>query len=130
MSLSTDAAYLAAFHDGTLPAAGFNHLAHCRVAFCQLTQDPFLEACIAVRDGLRRFAAAQGQPGLYHETITVAFMSVVAERMRRHPGATWPELLAACPELADKALLQRWYRPELLGSPEARAAFVLPEGRA
>jgi hypothetical protein len=121
----TDADFLLAFEAGHLPPAEFDHRAHLRAAWCYLERQPFLEACIAMRDGLRRFAARIGKAGLYHETITVAFMSLVDERRRAHGGTGWETLVARCPELLDRRLLSRYYREDVLASPAARAGFML-----
>ena len=123
----TDPEFLAAFESATLPAQAFDHRAHLRAACLYLADRPFLEACIAMRDGLRRFAASIGKAGLYHETITVAFMSVVAERMAADPGLPWDALLARHPDLCERGLLARYYEPERLASGAARARLVLNE---
>jgi len=123
----TDAEFLAAFERGTLPPEDFGHRAHVRTACLYLAQRPFLEACIAMRDGLRAFAARVGKEGLYHETVTVAFMSLVAERRAAAPDLDWEALLARFPELCDRALLARYYAPGHLDSAAARACFVLDE---
>jgi hypothetical protein len=83
-----------------------------------------------MRDSLRRFAARAGKANLYHETITVAFMSIVLERMGRSPELGWDALLAANPDLCERGLLTRYYRPETLASPVARQRFVLSGMRA
>ena len=126
----TDADFLAAFEDGSLPPQDFDHRAHLRTACLYLERRPFLEACIAMRDGLRAFAARVGKAGLYHETITVAFMSIVAERRALAPGLAWDALLERHPELCDRALLARYYAPQRLASAAARACFVLDERAA
>lgn len=123
----TDTEFLAAFEDGSLPPPLFDHRAHLRTACLYLASRPFLEACIAMRDGLRAFAARVGKAGLYHETVTVAFMSIVAERRAAAPGLGWEALLERHPELCDRALLERYYAPQRLASAAARACFVLDE---
>ncbi len=40
---------------------------------------------------------------------------------------TFEAWLAKHPELLDRSLLQRWYRPERLNSPAARRSFLLPD---
>ena len=42
-------------------------------------------------DAIRRFAAAKGKAERYHETITVAYMLLIAERLDNMRGATWTE---------------------------------------
>ena len=123
----TDPEFLAAFEAATLPPQAFDHRAHLRAACLYLAGRPFHEACIAMRDSLRRYAAHIGKAGLYHETITVAFMSVLAEHMAAAPGLSWQALLERHPELCDRGLLARYYEPGRLASAAARARFVLNE---
>jgi hypothetical protein len=82
-----------------------------------------------MRDSLRRFAARAGKADLYHETITVAFVSIVLERMGRSPELGWEALLAANPDLCDRGLLSRYYPAETLASAAARQRFVVSEIR-
>ena len=123
----TDTEFLLAFEAATLPPQAFDHRAHLRAACLYLSARPFLEACIAMRDSLRRYAAHIGKAGLYHETVTVAFMSVVAERLAAEPGLSWQGLLERHPELCERGLLDRYYDPARLASEAARARFVLGE---
>ena len=125
----SDDEFADAFEAGNLLPAEFDHQAHLRAAFCELHRRPFLEACIAMRDGLRDLSRRASRPGLYHETITVAFMSLVAQRLAQRPGLAWDEFHAAHPELSERTLLARWYHRELLESALARATFVLPVPR-
>ena len=81
------------------------------------------------RDALRRFASAQGVPGLYHETITWAFVLLIAERLRRSPGTEWETFLHQNPDIFDwkNNILRRYYREKTLNSAEARESFLLPD---
>ena len=123
----TDDDFADAFVLGNIAPADFDHRAHLRAAFCLVRRRPFLDACIAMRDGLRDLARRAGRPGLYHETITVAFMSIVSQRAASRPDLAWDDFLAAHPDLVDRALLERWYRRETLESALARAQFVMPD---
>jgi N-formylglutamate deformylase len=123
-----DVDFLRQFENGRLAPEAFDHRAHLRLAVLYLRSHPFLEACIAMRDGLQRFAARIGKAGLYHETITVAFMSVVNEALADLPEADWATLIQARPELCDRQLLARLYGEARLKSDLARGSFVLPVG--
>src|SRR2546425_3669799 len=59
----------------------FHHSDHVRMAFEYLCRYPALEALGRFSDALRRFAAAQGKPNLYHETITWAYVLIIRQRM-------------------------------------------------
>jgi hypothetical protein len=67
-----------------------------------------------------------GSPDGYHETITVAFVRVIASRME---GGDYPTFRERNPELFDRTLtaLLRHYTKERLHSPEARRAFIEPD---
>ena len=121
----TDAEFIHAFEQGELSPTQFGHGAHVRVAYGYLQAMPFLEACIAMRDGLKRFAARIGKAMLYHETKTVAFMSLVAQGMRQSTVSGWEDLLAKCPDLCNAQLLQRYYPAQVLDSDLARQQFLL-----
>ena len=67
--------------------------------------------------------------GLYHETITWAFLLIVAERLAREPAETWDAFAADNADLLSwqPSILDRYYSKELLGSALARATFVMPD---
>jgi hypothetical protein len=121
-----DDAFLAALEDTTLPDASFRHRDHLRAAYLYLRRDGFAGAVVSMSAALRRFAASRGKPDRYHETMTVAFLAVLNERLQAEgdPGS-FEAYIARHPELADKALLQRYYRAETLASDRARRTFVL-----
>ena len=69
------------FEAGTFPPEMFHHEQHVQMAFHYLQRWPLLEALQRFSSALKRFAAAAGKPGRYHETITWAFVFVIHERM-------------------------------------------------
>jgi hypothetical protein len=120
-----DMEFLAAFESAAIAPGQFDHRAHIRAAYLYLSRHAFLEGCAAMRDSLKRFAASIGKSDLYNETITIAFMSVVQERMNDSPGLSCDQMIAANPDLVDRGLLHRYYRPETLNSAVAKKQFVL-----
>ena len=125
-----DATLLQEFEEGTLPPSAFHHREHVRVAWLYLKTQPPLSALSRFAEGLKRFAAAQGHAGLYHETITWAFLLLIRERMERDgAGATSEEFVEHNPDLLawKPSILDRYYRPETLGSELARRVFVMPD---
>jgi hypothetical protein len=120
----TDEEFIAAFTAGRLAPEGFDHRAHLRAAFLLLRSKPFLEACIAMRDGLQALAGKLEKPDLYHETVTVAFMALVAERTL---DGDWDGFIARHPELCERGLLDGWYSTTLLASSAARKTFAMPD---
>jgi hypothetical protein len=117
------------FEQGHAPA-GFHHADHVRVAFAYVAQYPFLEAVARFSAALKRFAAAQGKPQLYHETITWAYLILIRERRARAGDAqTWEELAERNADLLvwKGGVLRTLYRQETLDSDLARHTFVLPD---
>lgn len=126
-AVRTDEEFLAAFEDGTLPQEDFPHRAHVRLAWLYLGRHDFEGASQRVVDGIKRFAALHGAAGLYHETITRAWLRLIADGRRRTPAATFAGFLDASPQLAVKDALAPYYSPETLLSDAARATFVAPD---
>jgi hypothetical protein len=78
---------------------------------------------------IKRFADAKGATGLYHETITWAFLLLIAERQSRKPARTWPEFEAENGDLLvwKPSILERYYSKELLATDLAKKTFVMPD---
>lgn len=128
--MNDDAAFVERFERAEF--AAFHHPDHVRVAFAYLRTMPVLDAIRAFTAALRRFAAAQGKPQLYHETITWAFLLIIHERMQRAPGAAWDEFIAANDDLLGwkPSVIESYYPAEVLQSELARRVFVMPRGGA
>jgi len=125
----TDRELMDAFESCTLDPALFNHRQHVRVAWICLSEGPLIEALTRFVESLRRFATSVGSPGLYHETITFAFLFVIHERMQARPAATFEEFERANPDLFrwKPSILERYYKAETIGSDLARRTFVMPD---
>ncbi len=123
-------AFIEAFEDCTLPADRFRHRDHVRLGWLYFRLYPVPAALARYVEGLKRFAAANGQPGLYHETITYAFLFLINERMERQGrDVSWDVFAARNADLTSSGLafLNNYYRPETLSSDLARKVFLLPE---
>jgi hypothetical protein len=118
------------FEAGELAGELFRHADHVRLAWEYQRRLPAAETITRLAAGLRRFAAANGKPERYHETITWAFALLVRERIELAPATgDWPAFRAANPDLfdRDRPILGRYYRPATLGSDLARRVFVMPD---
>jgi hypothetical protein len=124
-----DAELLSAFEAGALEPSEFHHVDHVRVAWLYSKGKEPLTALKRFSEALRRFAAAAGKPGLYHETITWAFLLLIRERVERGGGETFAEFVERNPDLLAwrPSILDRYYREETLRSDLARRVFVLPD---
>jgi hypothetical protein len=124
MTKETD--LLREFEAGRVDPAHFPHRDHVRVGFELLERHPFPEALLHLARGLRRLAARAGRPEVYHETITAAFLALIAERRSCARHASWNDFAVQNPDLFRKELLEEFYDVSVLRSPQARATFILP----
>ena len=117
------------FVDTTLPADQFHHHQHVHVAWLFVTRYGMPGALTEFTAAIKRFAVAKGAHGLYHETITWAFLLLIAERQARDPAANWDAFAAANPDLLvwKPSILERYYSKELLASDLARRTFLMPD---
>lgn len=118
-----------AFVDTTLPADQFHHQQHVQVAWLFVRRFGMPAALGEFSAAIKRFAGAKGAAGLYHETITWAFLLLIAEREARTPSETWPAFASANSDLLtwQPSILNRYYSKELLSSDLARRTFVMPD---
>lgn len=124
----TDDELIDLFEQAALPGEAFTHEAHVRAAWCYLTRYPFAEALWRFSTALRRFAAAQGAAEKYHETITVAWMAIVAGRIDEGHEESWSDFARSHADLLRSGLapLAPWYSNAVLRSERAKRTFVLP----
>lgn len=117
------------FVDTSLPADQFHHQQHVQVAWLFVRRHGMPAALSEFSAAIKRFADAKGATGLYHETITWAFLLLIADREARSPAATWEEFEAANPDLLTwkPSILKRYYSKELLASDLARRTFLMPD---
>lgn len=90
---------------------------------------PCLRHSRAFSQALKRFAGSKGAAGKYHETITVAYMLLIAERLDGARQLTWSEFAAANPDLLAwyPSVLATYYSEALVASDRARRVFVMPD---
>jgi hypothetical protein len=117
------------FGQGRVPG-DFRHGDHLRVAFAYVSELPLPDAIARFSADLRRFAISNGKPNLYHETITWAYLFLIAERIARagQPGS-WEEFAARNRDLFGwkGGILERYYEAGTLDSELARKQFLLPD---
>jgi hypothetical protein len=109
---------------------GFGHRQHVELAWRYLAAHDVDAAAEAVAAAVRQVAAAHGQPGRFHETITRSWVRCVALHRERWPAAAFDAFLDRNPQLLDSRLLTHFYSPGLLATTEARTRWVTPDLRA
>jgi hypothetical protein len=125
--VAADCPELERFVRGEIAAAGFAHREHVRMAFEMLRRHDFPETVLHFSRALRAMAQRAGKPQAFNQTVTIAFLALIAERQ---DGGEWSDFAAFArdnPDLLEKGTLARWYRPERLASERARRTFLLPE---
>ncbi len=123
-----DEEFVRAFERCEIPNASFHHRDHVRLAWIYLRHCGPERAEAEISISIRRYAAHNGASHKYHETITLAWMRLVAQAMQQAPaGATFEDLAERFPKLLDKASLSEFYSDELLASDAARTSWVEPD---
>jgi hypothetical protein len=126
----TEREWMEKFESCTLPNGSFHHADHVKMAFLYLHKYSPLEALGRFSSALTRFAAANGKPNLYNETVTWTFLLLIRERIARADAPqTWAEFSAGNPDLLrwDDNILKKYYRPETLTSELAKTVFLFPD---
>ena len=131
--------FLRAFEATRIAPAEFHHREHIRAAWAALCHYPLDEALRRYRAALQRLAARAGKPGIFHETITWAYLLLIHERLvsYRPPGSAgdslqFADFAARHPDLLTwrPSILDAYYSKEVLGSERARQVFILPRAPA
>ncbi len=115
------------FESGDLAPDGFSHEDHVAVAWQMLRGDDFLEAARRYTAGLRALTEKAGVPEKFNMTVTLAFLSVIAERMAGRNEETFEAFLANNRDLVSGNPLNAWYTKERLASASARTGFLMPD---
>jgi hypothetical protein len=118
---------VARFERGDFDPSAFSHREHVRLGFEMLRRYSFPEAALRFSKALRSMTQRIGKPQIFHQTITIAFLSLIAEGLAAAEYADFESFAAAHPQLMDKSALARWYGPERLATEAARQTFVLPD---
>ena len=120
---------VAAFERGSLEPGRWTHAAHLAVALWYVRGYGREGAAGFMRTGIQHYnAVAGGSVSAYHETVTLAWIELVArfdaEDHARPLGEAVRALQAKYPE---SRFLERHWSRELLWSAEARAGWVPPD---
>ncbi len=115
------------FETRELDPSSFRHGDHVAVAYEMLRKYDFIEATLNYGQSLNAIAIKAGAADKYNTTITVAFMSLIAERMAQVEDESYDAFIARNQDLLSKDILRRWYSPERLTSDRARQIFLMPD---
>ena len=121
------------FEACAIPAKVWTHAAHLSVGLWHVERYGRDEALARLRSGIRRLNESHGgvnsATGGYHETITAAYVELLAQFLERREDGPLSDAIAQllAGPLADRRVLLTFYSRERLMSTEARAAWVEPD---
>src|SRR5437868_14510414 len=75
--------------DGDIDPKKFPHSEHLHLAYEMLSRHSFAETVSLFSAGLQKLAAKNGRPELYHDSITIAFLWLVAGRRALSRARGW-----------------------------------------
>ena len=116
-----------AFESCDIDASTFGHIDHVGVAYEMLRNDDFLKASIKYAECINTIATRAGASRKFNTTITLAFLSLIAERMEATRHDTFDDFITQNQDLLAGDVLAKWYSAERLGSDLARTVFLMPD---
>ncbi len=119
----SDDEFLAQLQDGSLAPTLFRHADHLRLAWICLHRAPFDAAMSEVQATIRSYANAIGATGLYHETITTAWVHLVAT----HHESDFAEFLTRNAAQLASNPLKRFYSEQALSDTTASSQWTAPD---
>src|SRR5271168_4818805 len=123
-----DEELLSAFNEFRINNSAFHHNEHVRLAWLLIVREGASQAEERLTNGIRQMAINAGAPEKFLHTTTIAWTRLVAAAHRRADSTgSFQEWIAKHPELLDRDLLQNYYSPGRLKTPEARAGWVEPD---
>ncbi len=116
-----------AFEARTLEPSAFHHKDHVIVAYALLSKSCFMDAATVYARSIDTMAIKAGAPEKFNLTITLAFMSMIAERMAGADYREFEDFISRNPDLLSRDILKTWYSPARMHSDLARAMFLMPD---
>ena len=111
-------------HD--IDPSAFRHIDHVGVAYEMFHKYGFLATLTKFSEAIESIATKAGAPEKYNVTITLAFLSLIAERIHKTEHANFDEFIGGNEDLLSKGVLGKLYPAERLDSDLARKVFLLP----
>lgn len=111
----------------TLHACDFGHADHIGVAYQALEEEDFFDALALFARGIRGAAGRAGAADKFNATVTMAFMSLIAERRASGSYADAADFIARNPDLGAPGLLGRWFSQGRMSSRLARDVALMPD---
>ncbi len=113
-----------------LNPAEFSHVDHVGVAYEILKNHEFLEAVGIYSTCIREIATRAGATRKFNVTITLVFLSLIAERIDVTDHQNFEEFLERNNDLLNGDLMSRWYSDPRIKDDLARRIFIMPDRAA
>jgi len=108
---------------------GFGHREHLELAWSYVRLYSIDEAGEVMSATIRHVAGLHGAEGKYHETMTRAWLHLVAVHVQRSDADSFEGFLERNPDLLDSELIRHFYSREVIVSEPARTAWTAPDLR-
>lgn len=114
------------FEAHEIDPSAFRHIDHIGVAYEMFQTHGFLPTLTKFSDAIEAIATKAGAPEKFNVTITLAFLSLIAERIHSTVHSNFDEFIVRNEDLLSKSVLKKMYPAERLDSDLARKVFLLP----
>ncbi|MGY3676960.1 hypothetical protein [Streptomyces sp. TE33382] len=108
-------------------AERFGHREHVHLTWLAVRRCGAPAAVGLVSDGIQRTARYAGAPQKYHATVSRAWVELVGHHVGERGDGDFTAFVGRHPELLDKRLLTRFYRPATLAGSQAKNGWVEPD---
>ena len=115
------------FEELTLNPINFRHIDHIGVAYVMLSKYDFITAIYKYSNNINRIATKAGAAKKFNVTITLAFLSLISERMLQSRYKSANEFLKNNQDLIKNNQLKKLYSEQRLQSESARVTFLMPD---
>ncbi|WP_395377737.1 hypothetical protein [Marinicella sp. W31] len=115
------------FEQCSIQAHNFGHHDHIAVAYELLKKYDFLKVIEIYSRCIKTIAGHAGVPDKFNLTLTLAFLSVIAERMEKDQEPNFVAFIRTNEDLLRDNPLNKYYSKKRLSSERARHYFLLPD---
>ena len=119
--------FVNSFEACDIDASDFGHLDHVGTAYEMLRRYDFLKASVTYADCINTIATNAGAAKKFNTTITLAFLSIIAERMQQSTGDSFEAFMTENQDLISGNVLKKWYTDDRLQSDMARQMSLMPD---
>ncbi|SLN14026.1 hypothetical protein ROA7450_00241 [Roseovarius albus] len=116
-----------AFESLSIEPTEFGHVDHVGVAFLLLRKYDILKATCVYCETINTIATRVGAARIFNVTTTLAFLSIIAERLQSDDYVDAEAFIARNQDLIMQNPLKSHYSMKWLQSGQARTRFLLPD---